>query len=210
MREVAHDARASALQFLAVAQVVVTLSACAANELEPRPFVAGAGVESGPSSGLWGDTSAGPHGMQIGCISGRRLTVVTTVHNRAKRTVTLLGAGGPQLFPRVIERVAIQVRLAPPERPNGRALVIGMRPWNPRNSPPVAVPPGRDAWLQSNFLMRNCKLLRSIEPVTVNRSTTLSYRADRVAGRQIISIAAARIILTRGPRHPTLPINQVG
>jgi hypothetical protein len=148
--------------------------------------------------------------MQIGCISGRRLTVLTTVHNRAKRTITLLRAGGAQLFRRVIERVAMQVRLAPPQRAKRGVIVAGLRPWNPRNSRPVAVPPERDAWLQSNFLMRNCALLRSIKPVTVNRSTTLSYRAGRVTGRQVISVPAARIILTRGPRHPTLPLNQVG
>jgi hypothetical protein len=43
----------------------------------------------------------------------------------------------------------------------------------------------------------------------VNRSITLNYSAD-VKGTEVVAVAAARIILTRGPLHPRLPINQVG
>jgi len=58
--------------------------------------------------------------------------------------------------------------------------------------------------------MRNCALLRSTEPVAVNRSITLNYSAGGVKGTQVITVAAARIFLTRGPLHPAVPINQVG
>jgi hypothetical protein len=58
--------------------------------------------------------------------------------------------------------------------------------------------------------MRNCRSLPRGEPLTVNRSITLSYDADGSRRTQTISVAAARIILTRGPLHPKLPINQVG
>jgi hypothetical protein len=174
-----------------------------------NPFVANNGEESGPGSGAWGDTISGPKGMHIGCIPGRKLAVLVTVHNRTKRTIILLGGGGPELLPRVMERVAIQVRLAPPP-PKGDAAVLGLRSWNPRPSSSVAIPPGRGGWVQSNFLMRNCALLRLIEPVTVNRSITLTYSADGTQGTQVIAVRGARIILTRGPRHPTVPINQVG
>jgi hypothetical protein len=109
----------------------------------------------------------------------------------------------------VIKRVAVQVRLAPPP-PKGDVFVGGLRNWNPRPASPVAIPPGRDAWVQSNFLMRNCALLRLIEPVTVNRSITLTYGADGTKGTQVIAVRGARIILTRGPRHPTVPINLAG
>jgi hypothetical protein len=59
--------------------------------------------------------------------------------------------------------------------------------------------------------MRNCALLRGRKQVTVNRSTTLEYSAGgNNNGTQVIYIRGARIILTRGPLHPRLPINHVG
>lgn len=158
---------------------------------------------------MWGDGSSGPSGMHIGCIQGRRFAVLVAVHNTTKRTITLLGGGGPQPSPDVIQRVAVQVRLAPP--PNEGGLIqVGLRSWSGRGSPPVAIPPGGDAWVQSNFLMRNCGSLRRDELITVNRSITLTYRVGGSTGTQRISVAGARIVLRRGPLHPSLPTNQVG
>jgi hypothetical protein len=147
--------------------------------------------------------------MHTGCIPGRRLAVLITVHNRSKRTITLLGADGAQPFRDVIERVAAQVRMAPPPA-KGDLMVVGLRPWSGRDSPPVAIPPKRDGRVQSNFLMRNCALLRGHQPVTVNRKTTLRYSSGGGSRTQVVSIPGARIILTRGPLHPRLPINHVG
>ncbi len=195
---------------LAAALIAAAVTGCGAGTQSVKhPFVARGGVESGPSSGLWGDGSSGPGGEHTGCIRGRRLAVLIGVHNRTQRTITLLGGSGPQSLPDVIERVAVQVRLAPPP-PKGDLAVMGLRSWNPRNSSPVAIPAGRDGWVQSNFLMKNCARLSSTEPVTVNRSITLDYSASGVKGTQVISVAGARIILTRGPLHPRLPINQIG
>ena len=193
----------------ALAGLMVVDGCGAGAQAVKRPFVARGGVSSGPSSGLWGDGSSGPSGEHIGCIRGRKFAVLITVHNRLKRTITLLGGGGPQPFGDVIERVAVQVRLAPPP-PKGDMAVAGLRSWIGRNSSPVAIPAGRDGWVQSNFLMRNCSLLRRREPVMVNRSTTLKYSAGGSDGTQVVSVAGARIILTGGPLHPRLPINQVG
>jgi hypothetical protein len=109
----------------------------------------------------------------------------------------------------VIERVAVQVRLAPPP-PKGDFMVVGLRAWNRRKSSPVAIPPDRDGWVQLNFLMHNCALLRGREPLTVNRSTTLEYSLGGTRGKQMIHVGGARIILTRGPAHPRLPINHIG
>jgi len=195
------------LLVLATAVVLTVVSGCGAGT--KSPFSASAGVEDGPGSGLWGDKSSGPQGMQIGCIRGRRFAVLITVHNHTRHAITLLGAAATQSLPEVIERVAVQVRLAPPP-PKGDLAVIGLRSWNPRNSSPVAIPAGRDGWVQSNLLMRNCARLRPTEPVTVNRSIMLNYNAGGVKGTQEVAVAAARIILTRGPLHPRLPINQVG
>lgn len=196
---------------LAMALVGLTVvSGCGTAAQAVRgPFVARGGVSSGPSSGLWGDGSSGPNGEHIGCIRGRRFAVLITVHNRLKRTITLLGGGGPQPFRDLIERVAVQVRLAPPP-PKGDLAVSGLRSWIGRNSSSVAIPAGRDGWVQSNFVMRNCSLLHGREPLIVNRSTTLRYSAGGSVGTQVVSVATARLILTRGPLHPRLPINQVG
>jgi hypothetical protein len=193
-----------------VAAVVTVVSACGAQTpTVKRPFVVDGSVEDGPGSGLWGDGSSGPGGMHIGCIRERRFAVLITVRNRTHRKVTLLGAGGPQAQPAVIERVAVQVRLAPPT-PKGDVAVVGLRSWSGRNSPPVVIPPGRSGWVQSNFLMRNCALLSGRGTLAVNRSMTLSYSTGGATGMQVVSVKGAQIILTRGPLHPRLAINHAG
>lgn len=204
-----HVGRAAMLGW--VAGVALAATGCGGSHLTTpikAPFVARGGVSSGPSSGLRGDGSSDPSGMRIGCIRGRRFAVLITIHNRSKHTVTFLGAKRINLAG-VIERVAVQVRLAPPP-PKGDIAVTGLRSWSGRTSTPVAIPVGRDAWVQSNFLMRNCARLRSRGPLTVNQSITLAYRAANAEGTQTVSVRAARIILTPGPLHPRLPINRVG
>jgi hypothetical protein len=193
-----------------LALVIIVGSGCGRSvQTVNAPFDAAGGTASGPSSGLWGDGSSGPTGMHIGCIKGRRFAVLVTAHNRTKRTITVLAGDGPQQFRDVIERVAVQVRLAPAPL-KGDLIQIGLRSWTARNSAPVAIPAGRDAWVQSNLLMRNCGSLRRDETLTVNRSITLTYRAGGSKGTQAISVTGARIVLHPGPLHPSLPINHVG
>jgi hypothetical protein len=148
--------------------------------------------------------------MHIGCIDGRRFAVLITVHNRTPGTVTLLGGDGRQVSSDVVDRVAVQVRLAPPP-PKGDLLQAGLRSWSGQMSAPAAIPAGRDAWVQSNFLMRRCSSLGGHAALTVNRTITLTYRdGDNNTGTEVVSLPGARIILTRGPLHPTLPINRSG
>jgi hypothetical protein len=147
--------------------------------------------------------------MHIGCIDGRRLAVLVTVHNRMRREVTLLGGDGRQVSPEVIDRVAVQVRLAPPP-PKGDLLQIGLRPWSGRPSAPAAIPADRDAWVQLNFLMRRCSSISPSASITADGTVNLAYRAGGGTGTEVVSLPAARIILTRGPLHPTLPINHSG
>jgi hypothetical protein len=195
---------------VAIAVIAMAAGGCGADSRHvTHPFAVSGGVESGPSSGLWGDSSSGPDGQHVGCIRQRRYAVLIAVHNRLKRTITLLGGGGPQPLRAVIERVAVQVRLTPPPS-TGDAVVVGMRSWNGRDSSPVAIPPERDAWVQSNFLMRNCALLRPPLPATTNGSITLEYSVGGSNAAQVVSVPAARILLTRGPEHPSLPINHIG
>jgi hypothetical protein len=195
---------------VAIAIGVIVGSGCdSSTQAESAPFAVGGGVAVGPTSGLWGDGSSTPTGMHVGCIRGRRLAVLITVTNRAKGTIRLQGGGGPQRSAAVIERVGVQVRLASPP-PTGDAVGDpGLRSWSARNST-VAIPAGRRAWVQSNFLMRDCAALRGDQASTLNRGITLAYSAGGRRGTQRVSVAAARIILTRGPLHPKLPINQAG
>jgi hypothetical protein len=174
-----------------------------------QPFTSSGGIENGPTSSLWGDTSGGPQGSSIGCIRGRHFAVLTTVHNQTGKAIELLGAADYQSLHDVIERVAVQVSLAPPPS-TGPLVVSGLKSWSSQNSPSVLIPAGRDAWVQSNYSMRNCAHLRGIEPATINRSTTLAYRTDAGRQTQTVSVPAAQIILTRGPFHPSLPVNQIG
>ncbi len=199
------------MRLVVLAVLLVALAGCGSNARAPKsPFLAGGGVESGPGSGLWGDTYSGPDGNHVGCIRGRRLAELITVHNRTKKAITLLGGGGPQSSAGVIERVAVQVRLAAPPT-TGDFAEIGLRGWSAHDSAAAVIPPGRDAWVQSNFLMRDCSQLAPFQPLTANRSITLRYRAGgSVTATQVVSVAAARIVLTRGPLHPKLPINQAG
>lgn len=196
--------RHAAFAFAAALGLSVLVSGCGGGE---QSFVAGSGVESGPTSRFWGDGTSGPEGMEIGCIPGRRLAVLVTVHNRTERTVTLMGAGAPEPMPGVIERAAVQIRLAAPP-PNGDVFVSGLRGWSRRTSAPVAIPPGREAWVQSDFLMHDCGLLTG--PATVNQSITLRYRDSGSLRSQVVPVAAAEIRLGRGPRHPSLPVNRIG
>lgn len=179
------------------------------NRVPVAAFVAEGGTSSGPGSGLWGDGTSGPSGLHVGCIDGRRFAVLITVHNRTNQRITLVRAGGRVEAPRVIERVAVQVSLAPLP-PTGDRLVLGLRAWDRHPSPAAVIPPRRDAWIQSNFLMRNCQSLRQHETLIVNRTTTLTYTVDGGEETEDVSVRGARMILTRGPLHPTLPINQVG
>jgi hypothetical protein len=194
-----------------LAPAVIAVSGCGKSDQTVRaPFTAEGGVAAGPTSGLWGDGSSGPTGMEVGCIRDRRLVVLITVRNRSKRTITLLGGGGAESLPEVVERDAVQIRLAPPP-PMGDAVGdSGIRSWSAQNSAPVSIPAGRSAWIQSNFLMRACGLLRADHRVTLNRSITLRYSSGGQRGTQEISVTGARIILTRGPLHPKLPINKIG
>lgn len=174
------------------------------------PFVAEGGISSGPGSGLWGDGVSGPSGMHIGCIDGRRFAVLITVRNRTNREVTLEAVGRSEdVAANVLRRVAVQVHLAPPP-PTGDRQVIGLRGWNGKDSRSAAIPAGRDAWFQTNFLMRDCRSLGPGERVIANRSTTLTYRIGEGTGRQVVSVRGARMIISLGPVDPTLPINQVG
>ncbi|HEX5250880.1 MAG TPA: hypothetical protein VFW14_14550 [Gaiellales bacterium] len=158
-----------------------------------RPFAAPIDFEGGSGSGLWGDTAS-----SLGCLPGRRYAVAVTLRNRSAATVTITHVGGAEPAPRIIRRIANQARVAPPP-PTGDAVMIVLRAWSARPLVPVAIPPGKGAVVQSNFLMGHCNALRPHDPLTVNGSMVVSYRIGALAGRQVVADPGARIVLTRGP-----------
>ena len=172
----------------------------------PQPFVANGGVGAGPGSGLWGDRGSGPDGLRLGCLARRRYALVVTMLNGSNSAVTLMGARGANPAPRVIRRVAVQFRLAPPP-PNGDIEVALLRRWSAAPAVPVTIPPGRSAVVQSNFLMRHCEELPRGRALVVSGSLVLSYRTAGHAGGQEVAQRSARIMLTRGPTiRPCIPV----
>jgi len=136
--------------------------------------------------------------MHLGCIHRRHFALVVTVRNRSRNTVTLVRTGADQPWAEIgiIPRVAVQFRLVAP-RPTGDLLVVGLRSWSRSAPTPATIPPGRSAWVQSNFLMNNCSLLPPHAALTANRAITVTYRTNGHEGNQQIAVLAARIILRR-------------
>lgn len=162
------------------------------------PFVADGGIEAGLGSGLLGDRSSRPDGMHLGCVAGRRYAFVVTMRNRSKAPLTLTAARAPDPAPGIIDRVAIQLRLAAPPA-QGSLIVSNLRRWSAAPPQPVTIPPGRSAALQSNFLMRHCAALGRKRTLVVGGSFLLTYQTAGRAHRQTVVQRSARIMLTRGP-----------
>jgi hypothetical protein len=111
--------------------------------------------------------------------------------------VTLTGGRGPDPLPRVLDRVAMQVRLAP--RQTGDVPQVLVKHWSAAPARPVRILPGRRAVVQSNFLMRNCRLLGRKRRVVVPGSFVLLYRVAGRGGHQRVMQRNAGFSLVPGP-----------
>jgi len=92
----------------------------------------------------------------------------------------------------------MQVRLAPPP-PTGDFPQLLIKHWSAAPARPVRIPPGRSAVVQSNFLMRNCRLLPRHRNVVVPGSLVLLYRQSGRAARQHVVQQSAGFSLVPGP-----------
>jgi hypothetical protein len=171
------------------------------------PFVLNGGFIGGGESGLSGDAGDGPKGTSLGCINHRHYSQAFGIQNRSHAPVTLIGASGAKPSPRIIDLVAIQLRLSPPQRrPSAIANYggsVGMdlvyKHWSAAPTRAVTLPPGRIATVQSNYLMHDCATLASGRKVVVPGSLVLHYRASGRAHQKMIPLPSQRFVLVAGP-----------
>lgn len=164
------------------------------------PFALNGTLNSGSTSGEWGDTSSARTGSVLGCLSRRHYSLAIMVKNRSGKAVTVTGARGPDPMPHILDRVAMQVRVAP--RPTPQAIDIPrplIKHWSAAPIRVVTIPAGRSAIVQSNFLMRHCHSLVGNRRIVVPGAFVLSYRVAGHAGTQHFMQRSAGFSVTRGP-----------
>jgi hypothetical protein len=165
----------------------------------PGPFVPDGAFQGGATSGHLGDGGTARTGTLLGCFSGRHYSFAITVRNRSSRVVILTDARGPDPLPRVIERVAMQVRAAPPPPTGDFPGPPLIKHWSAAPARPVRIRPGHSAVVQSNFVMRHCDSLPLHRRVTVPGSFVLSFRRSGRAGQQHVVQRSAGFNVVPGP-----------
>jgi len=164
------------------------------------PFVLDGTLDSGSTSGEWGDTSSTRTGAVLGCLSRRHYSLAIVLRNRSGRPVALVAASGPDPVPRVLDRVAMQVRIAPRPTPGGiRVPAPLVKHWSAAPLRAVTIQAGRSAIVQSNFLMRHCSLLGRKRRIVVPGSFALGYRVSGHAGTQRVVQQNAGFTVAPGP-----------
>ncbi|HJU36645.1 MAG TPA: hypothetical protein VJ716_04405 [Gaiellaceae bacterium] len=179
-----------------------------ANRVGRGPFVLGGGWTGGGGSGLWGDGGSGPTGTSLGCLDDRHYSYAFGVENTSRAPVRLTAAIGPNPEPRVVDRVATQLRLSPRERrpstidnfgrPAGMDLVFHR--WSAAPTRPVTIPPHRIATIQVNFLMHHCGALAHGRTIVVPGSLVLRYRRSGNSGRQMLKLPENRFVVVAAPQ----------
>jgi hypothetical protein len=179
-----------------------------ASHLGPGPFELGGGWAAGGASGLLGDGGNGPGGTSLGCVAGRRYSYAFGVENKTKAPVTLIAATGSNPAPRIVDRVATQLRLSPPQRPrSGLSTGFGdpggmdlvFHRWSAAATKAVRIPRHRIATIQVNFLMHHCAALAHGRTVTVPGGLVLGYRTSGHAGRQTLALPENRFAVIAAP-----------
>ena len=188
------------------------------NRIGPGPFVPAGGWTGGGASGLWGDGGSGPRGTSLGCLENRHYSYAFGVENRTKAPVTFTAALGSTPAPGIVEHVATQLRLSPPQRPRpripnwgGNGIDLVYHGWSAAPLKPVTIPPHRIATIQANFLFHNCDRLAHGRSVTVPGSLVLDYRRSGHAGRQKIALPENRFVVGVGPtKRACAPVEGAG
>jgi hypothetical protein len=190
------------------------------NRVGPGPFVPAGGWTGGGGSGLWGDGASGPSGTSLGCLDDRHYSYAFGVENTSKARLTVDSARGPSPAPAIVDRVATQLWLSPPQRPRpstitnfggGAGFDLVYHGWSAARTRPVTVPPHRVLTIQINFVMHNCDRLEDGRTVTVPGSLVLEYGTRGHGGRQTLALPANRFVVGAGPtRHVCAPVSGSG
>ncbi|HKO26384.1 MAG TPA: hypothetical protein VJU80_02925 [Solirubrobacteraceae bacterium] len=185
-----------------------------AQHIGAGPFVLSGGFAGGAASGLWGDGGSGPNGSTLGCIDRRHYSQALGIQNRSHAPVTLTQARGANPAPTIVDLVAVQFRLSPPQQQTqgtigwGGGLDLNYRRWSAAPTKRLTLPPGRIATVQSNYVFSNCKTIAPGQTVVVPGSLVLVYRESGHVHQKEIPMAGQRIVLVPGPtRHACDPVS---
>ena len=177
------------------------------NRIGPGPFVLGGGWTGGGESGLLGDGGNGPRGTSLGCLDNRRYSYAFGVENKTKSAVTLTAAIGPNPAPRIADRIATQLRLSPPQRPQSSTINgfgdmgdLVYHHWSAAPTKPVRIPSHRIATIQVDFLLNHCYALAHGRKIVVPGSLVLSYRKSGQSARQHLTLPENRFVVLAGPK----------
>lgn len=176
----------------------------------PGPFLFW-GASGGGESGLFGDGGDGRRGTSIGCLNGRRYADALAVQNGTKVPLRLTAASGPKPDPRIVDRVAMQLRLSPPYHPGAGSFVdtsdLVYHRWSAAAAKPVTIPPGRIATVQRDFLLRNCHDLGEGQRITVPGSLVVRYLRSGHAEKQKLPLRAGLAVVHGPTKHTCTPIS---
>ena len=183
------------------------------------PFLPAGGWAGGGESGLWGDGGNGARGTSLGCLDGRHYSYAFGVENKTKTPVTLTAAVGPNPAPRIVERIATQLRLSPPQRPQsstvthfgGGGMDLVYRRWSAAPTRPVTIPHHRIATIQVNFLLHHCDALAHGRTIAVSGGLVLQFRVSGHTHRQILALPENRFTVRAAPtKRVCTPVSRSG
>lgn len=164
----------------------------------PFAYSRSSGFDGGPVSGLWGDGGSGPKGIELGCIPSRHFAMAVPITNQAGEAVTIDAVAGTQAHGTLVRRVAVQAWPKPAE--SGDMIQVGLHDWSRTPGQPLVVPASSDAWLQLNFLMGQCRLIKSYGRVAVSDRLTITYEDQSGTTAQETTSRVIPLILRRASR----------
>ncbi|HEY7003428.1 MAG TPA: hypothetical protein VH281_04050 [Gaiellaceae bacterium] len=134
------------------------------------------GNEAAPDRGAW----RGQAGLFEPYRHGAHLAVLFTVKNMTEEEVTLVSVEGAGPGPRLLRRIGVRFALVEQLSEEDVAHILpgpGLGPpFGAVEPSPLAVPPAREAQVQLNFVIDDCRYFSPGERATYNQAATLRYR----------------------------------
>ncbi len=169
---------------------------------EHPPLVRAPLNEAGPG-GVGDGGWLAQRGLFVDYRDGRRFSVLFALHNRSSSTVTIAAASGQQSGHRLLRRVGVQLQVARLQ-PTSDFSISCMKSWSNSAAVPVAVPPQRDACVQFEFIMGDCRFFDPGTRLTYNRSTLITYRTNGRTFIMPLDLTGDQVTVT-APRPSVCP-----